>query len=989
MSDQVEQRLTAALSNSYELQRELGGGGMSRVFLATDRQLGRDVVIKTLPSELMSPDAGERFKREIRTAARLQHPNIVPLLSAGDADGIPWYTMPWVDGASLRERLQRDRVPVFETIGILRDIARALAAAHAKGVVHRDIKPENILLTSGAALVTDFGVARALSHAAEAGVAFRTGTGISVGTPAYMAPEQFAADPEVDHRADLYSWGIVAYELLTGHHPFEGTTGTALLKAHMGTTPAVVSAPGLSPAISSMIARTLEKDPARRPASAQEVLDALDAASRGTPQPPARTRRRILAIIVVAMSAAVVAIATLMSARARSNSSHDARMIAVAPFRVGGATADVHYLREGLGDLMTPQLLSIPGISAPSMRVMLEQWRRAGGGGSGTADADLTDERALRVAGNTGASQLILGTITGAANHLTVSANLIRVSDGKVLAPASVEGPADSAAAIAARLLATLLSLRNGSTEEEVRSVVSANPQAITPFLTGEHAYRRGLYHQAAVAFATAYEHDTTFALAALHVDLANAWLVGDAVVPGPWFERTWAQRGRLRGGDAALVRALGGPAYPAPQPAREYERGLWAAAEKTPSAELWYHSGDVLAHRYMLGGDTSAMSRALLAFQRAEALDSSFAPALEHQSSIFEMMGDSARARAAFNRQRMLDSTGDFFLVNVPLFSAAHGSLSDAERLVRKYAHTVAFPLPLLRNTAISDIPSGIPDDRRLPLAEAYMEAIKDRGLPLASNGLLSVEAGTYGVNTGRPASFRAGPGKDSALLVNVLNVFMGVADDGDSLAADRSARELARWASTIRDTLASTLIADGYFADGLWALNHGDSARVERARWSLRKLGSPPATPWLLMTPRILEKVLGAGAAVSHKSPDARQRLEELDLLLIDAPVDWPFVLSISNVVVSGLWERLGDDKRAWLAIERRHIGPGMSLFVSARLRARARIAERLGRRRDAVAALRTYVAIRGNADAQHQADLRAARVTLAKLERRPSGR
>jgi eukaryotic-like serine/threonine-protein kinase len=230
MTDTVQQRLARLLLADYTLRRELGGGGMSRVFLATDRSLDRDVVIKTLPSDLLSDDSVERFKREVRVAARLQHPNIVPLLAAGEADGVPYYTMPWVDGASLRERLHRGRIPTAEGIAILRDMARALGAAHALGIVHRDIKPENVLLSSGAALVTDFGIARALSEATlgDRSTSFQTGTGIAMGTPAYMAPEQFAADPAVDQRADLYAWGIVAFEVLTGQHPFGSLVGTVI-----------------------------------------------------------------------------------------------------------------------------------------------------------------------------------------------------------------------------------------------------------------------------------------------------------------------------------------------------------------------------------------------------------------------------------------------------------------------------------------------------------------------------------------------------------------------------------------------------------------------------------------------------------------------------------------------------------------------------------------------------------------------------------------
>jgi hypothetical protein len=635
-------------------------------------------------------------------------PNIVPLLLAGEADGVPYFTMPWVEGASLRDRLQRGPIPLNEGIAILRDMARALAAAHAKGIVHRDIKPENVLLSSGAALITDFGVARALSEATGVGdgaTAFRTGTGIAVGTPAYMAPEQFAADPSVDHRVDIYAWGIVAYEVLSGHHPFEGTNGTALLHAHLSTTPKRVAtlSPDVPQQISDIVARSLEKDPARRPATAQELVGALD-----TPRAATGGRRAWPRFLYPAFAVALLLVVTaaVVIARRTGGAAHDARMIAVAPFRVGGAAGDVHYLREGLGDLMTPQLQSIPGVSAPSMRVMLEQWRRAGG----TTDADLPDDRALKAAANTGAGQLVLGEIVGTAAHLTVSAKLIRVSDGAVLAPAKVEGPADSAAALAARLVATLLSIRDGGTVDMVRSVISANPDAITPFLAGEQAYRHGRYAEALKAFASAYEHDTTFALAALRIDLVNGWLVLGGALPGPWLARAWKNREHLKGGDAGLVAAMTGPDYPAPELARHHERSLWAAAERTPTAELWYQAGDFLFHRYMLSGDSTVWSRALLAFQRAEALDSLFAPALEHQNTIYLALGDTAGARAAFNRQRMLDSTGDFFAFNDQAFNAALGTMDDAVRSIHRYVRSAPIRSGIFRPSAARTFRRGFP---------------------------------------------------------------------------------------------------------------------------------------------------------------------------------------------------------------------------------------------------------------------------------------
>jgi serine/threonine protein kinase len=220
-TDQVREQLQSTLGNAYMIERELGGGGMSRVFLAEDRRLGRHVVVKLLSPELGAGVSAERFEREIRLAARLQHPHIVPLLTAGDVDGLPYYTMPFIMGASLRERMLAGPVSTHEAQGILRDVAKALSYAHRQGIVHRDIKPENVLLSEGTAMVADFGVARAISAASTmVGGATITQLGTQIGTPAYMAPEQAAGDPDVDFRADLYAFGVMAYELLAGQHPF-------------------------------------------------------------------------------------------------------------------------------------------------------------------------------------------------------------------------------------------------------------------------------------------------------------------------------------------------------------------------------------------------------------------------------------------------------------------------------------------------------------------------------------------------------------------------------------------------------------------------------------------------------------------------------------------------------------------------------------------------------------------------------------------------
>ncbi len=267
--------LRQALDSTYEIEREIGGG-MSRVFVGTEKALGRRVVIKVLPPELTAGVNRERFRREIQFAARLQHPHIVPLLTAGQAGDILYYTMPLVEGETLRARLDREkRLPAASVVSILQDVVDALAYAHGRGLIHRDIKPENILLQRNHALVTDFGVAKAISEALPGTAA--TTIGIAVGTPAYMAPEQLAADPAADHRIDLYAVGLLGYELLSGSSPFSGSSPQQTLARQMTErpTPPHLRRSDIPSDLSDLIMRCLEKAPEARWHSADELLAAL------------------------------------------------------------------------------------------------------------------------------------------------------------------------------------------------------------------------------------------------------------------------------------------------------------------------------------------------------------------------------------------------------------------------------------------------------------------------------------------------------------------------------------------------------------------------------------------------------------------------------------------------------------------------------------------------------------------------------------------
>ena len=321
MSDPFAQ-LATALAPTYVIERELGGGGMSRVFVAAETRLGRKVVIKVLPPEASAGIPADRFEREIRLAASLQHPSLVPVLNAGSAAGLVYYVMPYINGESLAARIAREgALPVAESARILQQVADALAYAHAQGIVHRDVKPDNILLSGRHALVTDFGVAKAVSAAAEgAQRTTLTEAGFTLGTPAYMAPEQATADPLVDHRADIYALGAVGYEMLAGRPPFSAPTAQGMIAAHVAVTPEPVDRyrPGIPPELSTAVMRCLAKHPADRWQTAEALIAALDTTDTGPipvagPKPAAPVGRvlGIFALATVGVTGAAFALSRL------------------------------------------------------------------------------------------------------------------------------------------------------------------------------------------------------------------------------------------------------------------------------------------------------------------------------------------------------------------------------------------------------------------------------------------------------------------------------------------------------------------------------------------------------------------------------------------------------------------------------------------------------------------------------------------------------
>ena len=383
MTASLSEQLATALGSAVELERELGGGGMSRVYLVHDRRLGRRIVVKLLAPELASGVSAERFEQEIRLAAGLQHPHIVPLLAAGEVAGLPYFTMPFIEGESLRRRLdQGGPLPAPEAVRLLGQVASALAYAHARGLIHRDIKPDNVLLSPGGAMVTDFGVAKALRAATttSAGPAASglTAAGFALGTPAYMAPEQAVGDPATDARADLYAFGAMAYECLAGTIPFPGRSAPAMIAAHLTEPPPPLQErrPDMPPALAALVMQCLAKHPDQRPASAEAVVTVLEkirsgesgAAVRPTVVTPATgyrpAERRWLGAAVLGTIALVALVAFVLSRRAASDTpapstaAPAAVRIAVLPFENIGGSPEA-YFAEGMADAVRGKLAGL------------------------------------------------------------------------------------------------------------------------------------------------------------------------------------------------------------------------------------------------------------------------------------------------------------------------------------------------------------------------------------------------------------------------------------------------------------------------------------------------------------------------------------------------------------------------------------------------------------------------------------------------------
>ncbi|MDH5804727.1 MAG: serine/threonine-protein kinase, partial [Gemmatimonadota bacterium] len=523
--------LNGALEGRYLVEREIGSGGMATVYLAEDIRHKRKVAVKVLRPELASILGANRFLREVEIAAQLQHPHILTLIDSGAADGILYYVMPFIEGESLRGKLEREKeLPVGDAVRIVREIVDALVKAHATGVVHRDIKPDNILLSGRHAIVTDFGIAKALSEAT--GGRNVTETGMALGTPTYMAPEQAVADPNVDHRADIYAVGVLAYEMLTGTPPFGGANVQAVLSAHVTQTPKAVTEtrPTVPAQLGALVMKCLEKKPADRWQTAEELhaeLERYATPSEGTvPVEPASKKRPVLKALAEAGVIIAVALAgVFFFNRSDENATviQSGDRLAVIPFAPTSEDSSLSRLGRDLVVLLTRNLDGVGDIEVVDHTTVLAK--------TGDENRRYSLAEAAEMGRDLGAATILHGSLVRVSDQVVLDVGLFETDGLAELARVSTQAPLDDHFFLTDETTWALLEAiwRTGEAPTpSVGAITTRSWPALRAFLDGEDAIAKGEWTKAVGLYSEAIEADTLFWMAHLRHRIASGWTFGE-----------------------------------------------------------------------------------------------------------------------------------------------------------------------------------------------------------------------------------------------------------------------------------------------------------------------------------------------------------------------------------------------------------------------------------------------------------------------------
>jgi len=986
-------RLAAHLADRYRLDRELGRGGMAVVYRAHDLRHDRPVALKLLRPELAATLGAERFLREIRFAARLQHPNILPLLDSGEVPEEPgvgpavlWYAMPLVEGESLRERVRRQgQQPIDDALRWTLELAEALAYAHEHDIVHRDIKPENVLLSGGSggdmgvqphALLADFGVARALQTS---GTDRLTETGLALGTPAYMSPEQSMGDATLDGRSDLYSLGCVLYELLVGEPPYTGPTAQAIVAKRL--TDPVPSARRLRetvpPGVDRLLQRLLAKAPADRFPSAAELVAALKAspASAATLELAVPRRRSVLVLggAGLLVTAGVLLALGIARLRAPSEAPLDPAAVAVLPFRITAPDRSLDYLGEGIVDLLAVKLAGPVGVHAVPPRQILSYLRYRPG-------TDVSAEAGLDAARRAGAGLVLDGSLVRSGSGVQLSAALRRTDGRGTALQATAAGALDSLAPLVDRLAAQLLAGQGGG---GARLGELSTAAAINEYLQGKVAHRRGRYEDAVAHFGAALREDSTFALAALDLIPAADRTDDQEAADARARRLAWAYRAKLNAKGQALLRAWLGPNYPAPSSLVLVMAAWQDAVRIAPDVvDARFELGDQQLHFGDLNDVPHAVESAEENFRRSLELDSSFVMPLDHLLLAKLYLEDTTGLRSLARLWAAQDTASgdrsDYMRWRLAV------ALGDSATVSLQRARLDRWPdQSLIWLTGVSQVEGVGLGDAQLGIRELRRRAVAGPRLRAARMWWRD-----WLLNSGRPSEALAltdslESGQPFVGWATLQRIDDALFWDGDTAAAAADVRILSKTAALSRatDSVADAARARAACRLGLWSLSRGDQAGVRA--WSGRVRARRLTTQDVFTDDdrAICGDLLDAWTAWREGRPNAGALLDRADSLYLasDIATDWP----VTNLVTARLREAIGDLPGARRAIGRIQVAtPTSPVYVATFLREQARLALQAGDTASAVQALRRYVALRSDPEPALRPEQHRARTQLAAL-------
>jgi serine/threonine protein kinase/TolB-like protein len=1011
--DETIPRLPSVLDGRYQIERELGRGGMATVYLARDLRHERNVAVKVLHPETAAALGAERFLAEIKMTAQLHHPHILPLHDSGNADGFLFYVMPYVEGGSLRRRLEHgDRLLVDDAIRIAREIASALDAAHRQGVVHRDVKPENILLHDGTALVADFGIAIAMSDAASRSAQ----RGATVGTPQYMSPEQATGDAPIDSRSDVYALGAVVYEMLAGHPPLSRAAALDVLAKRAEMPPLELNVlRAATPGAIDVMTRALARDPDDRFRSAGDFADALQhsLASNGGSDleastdvgPVAARNRRVRngALAGLAGLAAVLFVVSRIWSRAEARPALDANKVVVVPFAVAGGDSSLSYVREGLVDLLAPLLDGDGGLRAVDSRATVNAWRGV------ESDRDGMAVAARKVARDFGAGKAVFGSGVIASRRLTLTVTLLDAVTGRLRSLPPVTGSVDSLQTLADELLRQLLVRHADVPARTVAELTSQSLPALRAYLDGRAAYRRGRRADAIRDFSLALDLDSTFALAALDLATATARLmrqagcknytcsygspnagVRDAGMASDEksFDRgaslAWQFKSKLSPRDQVYLAALRGPHFPEPSSARETFDGLEQAALAVPDrAETHYLLGLLMLYQGRVMGFSGSLARARASFDNALRLDPEYLAPLAGLVDVAAYEGGFAELRRAGTQYLARDSvsaTADFVRWRLAV------GTNDLALLRAIRGRFESLELTTLKQIATASQMSGI----ALEDADRAADIIIKRADPKERVGAL-YWAHALALNRGRPRRAMALMRLRHELDTAPFDFWNSTTSDGvfwDMRDADVAPGVGEREMWLARDTLnpqsgtgtARDYTAGAAYYQSLWDWAHGKpAAAASLAAWARRRGRETTDAARAILTAQSADNtdMLLATDAGRDDAPALRARV---DTATRNGCCSGP---TQSEVALAIAYERAGLDSAA-LDVVRRGRWHYPTFLLSTFLVKEGHLAERVGDRAGAIRAYEHYLALRSDPEPELRAARDSVRAIVDRLKR-----